>query len=288
MTYLEELAHALKRAGIRGRLRRRILTEFSDHLGCDPQADLGRPAVLARQFADDLGTVRVRLAAFATFGALAVAGVLVVAVFAAMARAGITLPRVHAPSQVLFDVGMALTAFGGQVAFAAGMLAVLRALRRRGARVIARDEAVVMRRRAAVALLSGLLCLAGLALVGIEASHAAGWWRTLTVVSAGLGACAIGAAVMPLLAAREVLPLARGSAGDIFEDLGEFAPAVLRGRPWTFAFLFAGGIAVILAAAGVIQDDPYDGALRGLADAVACLAAFAILGRYLGLRPQPA
>jgi hypothetical protein len=33
-----------------------------------------------------------------------------------------------------------------------------------------------------------------------------------------------------------------------------------------------------------VQADPYDGILRGLADAIACLAGFAVLGRYLGLQ----
>src|SRR5690348_15732801 len=129
MTYLDQLDHELTRAGIRGRLRRRILAEFDDHLRCEPGAKLGRPAELARQFADDLGTIRTRRAAFTAFGALAVAGGLAAVVFAATARAGISLPYVHPPSRVLFDLGMVLVAFGGQVALASGVLAALRALR---------------------------------------------------------------------------------------------------------------------------------------------------------------
>ena len=288
MTYLEELGHELTRAGIGGCLRGRILAEFSDHLSCDPEAVLGQPAALARQFADDLGTARVRRAAFTAFGALAVAGALVVAVFAATAHAGIALPKVHAPSQALFDLGMVLVAFGGQIAFAAGVLAVLRALRGRRVGVVARDEAVVMRRRTAVAVLAGLACLVGLAVIGLEANHAASWWRTLALAAAGAGVCAIAVALVHLVEALEVLPLADGSAGDIFDDLGALVPMPLRGRPWLLAATVAGGIAVILAVAGILQSDPYDGALRGLLDGLACLAGFGLLGGYLGLLPATA
>jgi hypothetical protein len=285
MRYLDELGGELTRAGIGGRLRRRILAEFSDHLDCDPQADLGSPADLARRFADELGTARTRRAALVSFGALALAGALCVAVFAATARAGIALPKAHPASPFLFDVGLALAALGGQVALAAGMLAAIRGFRRWRASVIVREEAIVIRRRSAVALVAGVVCLIGVALVGLEASHAHGWWRTLAVASAGVGACALGAAAVPLWRAREVLPFARGSAGDIFEDIGWIAPTPLRGHPWRLALGFAATIAVILAVVGVLQSDPYDGALRGLLDGLASLSGFALLGRYLGLRP---
>jgi hypothetical protein len=288
MSYLDELRHELERAGIGGRLRRRILAEISDHLSCDPHAELGPAGEIARRFADDLGTIRARRAALASLAASAVAGVLAAAVFVATAGAGIALPKVHPPSQLLFGMGMALAALGGQVALAAGVLAGLRGLRRYRTPVIVGEEAVVIRRRSAVALIAGLACLAGVALVGLEASHAARWWRILAVASAGAGACAITAAVAPVLASGEVLPLARGSAGDIFEDLGRIVPSPLRGHPWRLALVIAGGIVVILALAGVVQSDPYDGALRGLADGFACLAGFALLGRYLGLHPADA
>jgi hypothetical protein len=154
--------------------------------------------------------------------------------------------------------------------------------------VVARDEAVVMRRRTAVALLAGLVCVVGLALVALEASHAVGWWRTLGLACAGAGACAIVAALVPLSSALEVLPLAGGSRGDMFDDVGWLTSPPLRGRPWVVALLLAGSIVVILAVAGIIQDDPYDGALRGLLDGAACIAGFGLLGRYLGLHPARA
>jgi hypothetical protein len=285
MSYPDDLDRELSRAGIGGRRRRRIVAEICDHLSCDPQAELGSAVELARQFADELGTVRTRRAALASLGALVVAGALAVFVSAATGRAGIALPRAHPASPFLFDLGLALAALGGQVSLAAGALSALRGLRRRRAPLIVREEAVVIRRRSAVALLAGLACLIGVAIVGLEASHAEHWWRTLAVVSAGVGACSIGAALAALWAARDVLPFARGSAGDMFEDLGRIVPPPLLGHPWRFALAFAASIAVIIAVAGVVQSDPYDGALRGLLDGAACLAMFGLLGRYLGLRP---
>jgi hypothetical protein len=73
--YLSELDAELARAGIRGSRRKRIVTEFADHLRCDSAADLGAPAALATEFADELGTSFARTAAFQAFVALALAGV---------------------------------------------------------------------------------------------------------------------------------------------------------------------------------------------------------------------
>jgi hypothetical protein len=46
----------------------------------------------------------------------------------------------------------------------------------------------------------------------------------------------------------------------------------------------AAAVAFVIAAGGVAQADPFDGALRRLADGGACLVGFAVLGRFLGLR----
>ena len=76
--YLNDLKAQLERVGIRGARRERIVTEFADHLSCAPDAELGDPAALATQFADELGTSFARTAAFHAFVALALAGILVV------------------------------------------------------------------------------------------------------------------------------------------------------------------------------------------------------------------
>jgi hypothetical protein len=51
-----------------------------------------------------------------------------------------------------------------------------------------------------------------------------------------------------------------------------------------FAILVALALALVVFAPGVAADDGYDAAIRGAAEALACLAGFALLGRYLGLR----
>src|SRR3954447_12163390 len=76
MSFHERLPRELAAVGISGRLRPRILEEFDDHLASDPQADLGDPGELARQFADELGSFRARRAAVRSFAALALAGIL--------------------------------------------------------------------------------------------------------------------------------------------------------------------------------------------------------------------
>jgi hypothetical protein len=80
-SYESRLGRELTAVGISGRLRRRILAEIADHLATDPDAQLGDPALLAGQFADELGTQRALTAAIAGFAALAFAGVVFAAAF---------------------------------------------------------------------------------------------------------------------------------------------------------------------------------------------------------------
>jgi hypothetical protein len=279
--HVEDLSAQLAAVGIAGRQRTRILAEIADHLSCDPDATLGDPAALARQFADELGTLRARRAAFAAFAALAVAGVLS-AVMLATAPAGV--PRV-AFSQGTASLGAAIAVLSAQVAFVSGVLAGLRALRRRRSGVVARAEAVVIVRRAAVGLAAGLGTMLGIALLATGlAHHVAPWWRTLAFITAAVGAASLAAAAPATLRASRLRPVAAGPAGDLFDDLGSLVPRALRGRPWSLAVLVAGTIVVAITAAGALQADGYDGALRGVVDGGACLMGFAVLGRYIGLR----
>jgi hypothetical protein len=83
-------------------------------------------------------------------------------------------------------------------------------------------------------------------------------------------------------------PAAEGDAGDFVDDLGPFALPSWRGHPWRPAVLIAAGVGVAVALAGVAGSDPYDGILRGMLNAGACLVGFAALGRFLGLLAAPA
>lgn len=110
-------------------------------------------------------------------------------------------------------------------------------------------------------------------------------WSSV-VVFAGAGVCmglmAIGM-VVAVHGARLRVQMA-GAAGDLFDDLGPIIPRQLQGHPLWFAFAVAAALALVVAAAGVAGNDPYDSMLRAVAEAGVCLAGFAVLGRYLGLR----
>jgi len=282
MSYLDDLRRELSAAGICGALQRRIVAELADHLDSDPGAELGSPATLAGQFADELGSARTRRAAFASFGALAVAG----ALFAvALTTAGSGFPHRHAHSGLLGTLGATMAVLGAQIALACGTLAAIRALRRRGAAAMPRAEAVIVVRRTAIGLAAGLTAMAGLALLAIEYNQGqSASSTTLALVAAAVGAVALIAAVPAAVSAGRLTPASAGLPGDVFDDLGGMAPSALRGHPWWLAIVLAAAIAVLVTVAGVLQSDPYDGALRGAADAIACLGCFTVLGRYLGLR----
>lgn len=285
MNYLKRLERELSTVGIGGALAQRILAEITDHLACDPRAELGDPVALARQFADELGTRRALRAAFGAFAALALAGGLfLVAIFSVQSAGGFAM-RIGQSQPTLGNIGLVVSALGAQVALVAGGLGYLRALRRRGVQVISREEALVLVRRASVGLGGGLFTFAGLVLTAIALEgHIAGWWTTLSLCLAGAGAVVLIAALPAAWAAHRLPPRLEGAAGDLGDDLGGLLPAQLDAGGWGFALLVACAIALVIALAGLVQNDPYDGMLRGLADGAACLAGYVALGRYLGLR----
>jgi hypothetical protein len=287
--YVRELSAELARVGTPRKQRRRILIEIEDHLSCDPQADLGPAGALAEEFANDLGTRAARRAAFVSFATLAIAGVLFAVTFVSSGSAGPNATRVYASSAFIGYLGVLLVLLAPQLAFVAGGLAALRAFRNRGQQVLARSDATVVGRRAAVGVAAGLATMAGLAVVSLEfQGRLAGWWTTLALGAAVVGGCALATAMPAVLLALRVRPAAAGEAGDLFHDLAGAVPAPLRGRPWAFAAAICGLLALLVASAGVALDDPIDGALRGAAEALACLIGFAVLGPYLGLRTRTA
>jgi MFS family permease len=284
--YLHELGHELTRAGVRGRRRERIVTEFADHLACDPVADLGTPAALARQFADELGTSRALRGAGAAFAALAVAGILFGVAF--LLAGYLSYDRGHARSVALGTLASVAGVIASQVAFAAGTLAALRAFHLRRHAVLPRAEATVVVRRALVAVAAGLVTMGALALLAIEFPHAgSASTRAFSLVAAAVGAAALLAVLPALISAARLRPAVEGEAGDFVDDLGPFVLPSWRGHPWRPAVLVAVGVCAAVTLAGVIGSDPYDGLLRGILDAAACLVGFGVLGRFLGMLPAP-
>lgn len=284
--YVERLGHELEAVGIPGRLRRRILAEVEDHLGSDPAAleRFGEAQDVACQFGDELGTASSLRGAVRAFGALAVAGLLYGAAFVSMGQAG-SPDLLSGEFPALGVAAAVMLILAPQVAFVAGSLAFVRALRRRGARVCPAAEVDLLNRRTGVALMSGLATMAALALYATEFhAHLAGWWTTLALTGSGLAGIVLIAAAGHTLATARVRPTRAGPPGDLFDDLGTVTPARLRDRPWMFASVVAAVVAGATFLDGVVAADEFDGALRAVLEAAACLTGFAVLGRYLGLR----
>ncbi len=278
MSYLDDLSRELARRGIRGATRGRILSEVDDHLRSEPSAEehFGSPAAIANEFAAELGSQASRRAAFLAFAALAVAGAVYAAAFVSQAFAR---PPTETLTPALGALALAAMVVAPQVAFVAGALALVRALRRRG-RAMPTAELQVLRRRTSVALASGVVTMGALVLYGREfAPSLAGWWTTATYASATAAALLLLGASVPAARAARFKPELAGSAGDVFDDLG-----LASGDPWRLACSVAAAVGAAVWLAGIVQGDPLDGLVRGIFEAAACLAGFAALGRYLGLR----
>jgi hypothetical protein len=278
------LGHELSAAGIRGRLRSRILAEYADHLACDPDARLGEPRALARQFADEVGSTRARRAAVIAFAALALAGVLFGLAFVTSDAAFGGAPK---GGPVTGRIATGLAILFSQVSFVAGTLAALRWVQRRGSGVLPGAEATVIVRRAAVGVVAGIVTMVSLGTIAL-ADHRFlnGTWATFAIVVAAVGTAGLLATLPSIWGAARLRPVADGGAGDIFDDLGDFArlvPVPLRAGPWRLAVAVSVAVAAVIALVAVPAQDVYDGAARGLADALLCMAGFATLGRYLGL-----
>jgi hypothetical protein len=278
VSWLDELDRELAAARIPGARRRRIVAELADHLRSDPDAPLGEPHALARRFADELGTARSLRAGFGIFLALAPFGLLFGALVALFGPAGF-----H--SRDVTPIGPAVVA-GVQLAFVGGVLAALRAWRMRGSSAAGAGDAAIVLRRAALGLAGGALAVGGLAAAAFRVpAHVAPWFTPLLAATASLGALTLAAASAVLVSAYRLRPVSAGPAsGDLESDLGPLVPPRLRGGDWRLAVAIAGVVALCIAVAGVVQNDPFDGLARAILDGAACLAGYAALGRYLGLR----
>jgi hypothetical protein len=278
--YLAELGRELSAVGIRGRLRRRILVESEDHLRADDGAleRFGTPAEVANSFAAELGARASRRAAVGAFLALGVAGAVYAFSFLGAAFAGQPPPDTwSALAQLAFAVGIVAP----QVAFVAGSLALVRVLRRREP-VLPSAELTVLNRRTGVALVFGIVTMLALGAFAFELRNdIAGWCVALTLAGVAIAAPLLVLAALPALGAARLRPQVAGDPGDVFDDLG--LPGN-RDDPWRFARRVAIGLGLVVFLVAAVQGDPFDGAIQGAAETLACLAGFAAFGRYLGLR----
>lgn len=288
--YLRELSAELRRRGVPPARRRRLLAETADHLRGDADAlsRFGDAAMLAQRCADELATPAARRMSFRAFAALAFAGLffgtLLLSIFTVMPARTLACCSQTQPLQAL-TVGLLVVA--PQVAFVAGLLALIRALRLRGVTPLPAQEVRVLRRRTATALVSGIAAMCALALFALEyGTVLPSWSAPIAAVGAALSTALLLGVAVGAARNMRVRVQTSGDAGDLFADIGAVVPVPLRGHPWAFAAVVALGLALLVLAAGVAADDPYDAAVRATAEALACLAGFAVLGRFLGLRAQ--
>lgn len=280
--YLAELEAELGAVGIRGSLRRRILAETEDHLReSGDVARFGEPALVAARFADELATSGARRVAFTSFLVLAPAGIAYAALFGLIR----TWPDITSARPLPLAIGTALTiVLAPQVALAAGLLTVAQAWRLRLETSAPAAEILVLRRRLAVALASAAGAFAAIAVYAYEySSGLPGWWTMTAFVVSGVALVPIGGAAVALARNARVHPQAAGPAGDVFDDLAPFIDSIplrLRDRPWRFCIVVAAGVATAALLAGGFDEGPRN----AVAEFIAVCGAFAVLGRFLGLR----
>ena len=286
---IDALDAELREVGVGNRRRRRIVAEFQDHLRCDPAADLGDPQAIAHQFANELGTQQTRVAAIRGFLVLAVAGAVYAAAFARIGTSGVLahIGMTTRGADTLGTILLGILVVAPQVAFVAGTLALMRAVRHRHVRAVPAAESRLVLRRIMVGVLAGLITMAALALAPTLPGNPSGTSGGVTPAAAiaALALLAVLGSMIPAIRTRSSEP---GEVGGGTDDWGRLLPSFLTSYPWRFAIATSVVLGSIIAAAGAVSSDPYDGLLRGLAEASACLVGFGLLGGILGLRSPAA
>jgi len=275
VTYVSELQRELRAIGFGARLVARISAEVEDHLLCDPEAELGTPRLVAERFALELGTARTRLAARVSFGSLALAALILLAVTGAIGAAG-GYPATGATAWPVAVSGLGLVVFG-QIAFVAGSLTLARGVRRE----LSGADLRLVRRRAGVALTAGALTSGSLLVHALELRPMPAWWIRFAVAGAAVSFVPFAAASVALVRATHVAPAplgaAQGLSGDLPRPLQRHAAGVLVGLG-----VLAVGFVTVTGAA--FESSRIEGLIRGAIEAVGLLLGVAALGRVLGLR----
>lgn len=276
MTYLDRLAQELARVGVGGRARTRILAEAADHLADGDEAAFGDPGALAQLFADELATQATTRSAYFAFGALAVAGTGFAAGWLLVVQRG----TADITSAAFLPLGL-VAAFAliacPQIAFASGLLSLLRARRLAKLRAAPAAELSLLARRTRTALAFGAASMVAFAAYALD-YHNSFSRAQVTAGTAGAAALLLPLAVAAIAARRAaaVRSAVPGDAGDMFDDV----PLALPRRPWLACFALAAVLAVPLLAAGGLDEGPRNAA----AEVLLVVLCFAVFGRRLGLR----
>ena len=291
MSWLGEFEDELATRGIRPAVRERLVTEFADHIACEQGAAtavaltrLGVAREIAGQYADELAADGARHGAFAAFAALGCAA-------AALVVSQLTLGQFvgypgfdHGFSAALALPGILAMLVGPQVALGGGTLAAWRAIRRRREPVLPAAEIALLRRRARVGLLAGIVTTAGLLLYTVDfIGVLPAWWLALSGALAAGAMAALVAARRALANSSATVVLASGPAGDLFDDVPVLRR--LRGHPLALCVsaAVASGVVVTLAEWHA-ERSLAEGLQRGIFEAVALSVGFAVLGRTIGAR----
>jgi hypothetical protein len=287
MSWLDRLSLELRRRGVGRRERARIVWELEDHIACDPECEkrLGDPGGLAACFADELASARARRSAFAAFAALVIAAAALAISQMAIGHAGGYPGLARGVSLALFIPAVVGMLVAPQVALVAGMLAVVRAVRRRRVPRLPAAEIELIARRSRVALLAGLTTVAGLGLWLVDiAAHLPAWYLFTVggpAVAAGL---ALVLALRNVSSAARVLSSVAGPAGDVYDDVPYLGCRWLRQRAWRLGVLGSLAVAALTAVAQQhIEHSAAEGVQRGIAEGIAAIIGYLVLGRAVGL-----
>ncbi len=272
--YLRRLGADLESRGVLGRARARVLAEAEDHLRelaaehgeQDAIRRFGESRPFAIEVAAQLATTRTIRSAYATFAVLTLTavGYLVFLGTAEHTGRGDLFAGKHEAIGVMASLALGLFP---QIAFAAGGLALLRALRRRGQGALSCHELDVIGRRSAVAVGAGLLTLCSMFLWAYEFGHLAPvLWLSLAA------ALPLGVVFVELVRASGTQAVSTGPAEDVFDDLHLER---LRPHPWLFAPAVASAAAVLALAV--------DGPLLAAVEFSAVLGGYVLLRRPLAL-----
>jgi hypothetical protein len=172
------------------------------------------------------------------------------------------------PLGVVAAVGMIVFP---QVAFVAGVLAALRAVRTRRAATLPAAEVALLLTRTRVALAFGALTVASLGVYAAEFRVPA-WILPAAVVPVAV----LAVSALDTRRAATVKSSVPGDAADVFDDL----PIALPHRPWLLCMATAAAAALATFAAA----PSHEGIRNGIVEVVLVLAGFLALGRRLGLR----
>jgi hypothetical protein len=291
VSWLDDFEAELVARGIRPALRAALLTEFADHIACEQDASttqvstkLGVACEIADQYADELATDDARRGALVVFAALSCAA-------GALLISQLTLARFvgypgfdHGFSSALALPAILAILVGPQVALVGGTLAAWRAIRRRNTPILAGAEIALVRRRATVGLIAGVVTMAGLLLytadfIGVLPA----WWLALSGGLATAATVALLAALATLARGSQTVASAAGPAGDIFDDIAPLRR--FRGHPLALGLSSAlvSGTVVALAEWHA-EHSLAEGLQRGLLEAIALSVGFVLLGRAVGAR----